>query len=134
MNYLKLQDSNLYGDVFDDSNEISNYKWYSDKTNLDKIGINPDGTILSHDDMIYKLTKFKIINQSNEKFLIYKLSNQSEKLNEKNYFTDLIFGEKSNYMIICYKSVNNIMKFSHIIFNGKKFLDHENKATSVKIN
>ena len=106
-----------------EQNEISNYQWYSDNSKLDQIGINSDCTILMHDNIIYNLVKFKMVDNILTKQLIYKLNNKlNNKTNSKDFFTDLIFGEKSNYMIICYqKNSSGLMKFSHILFNGKKF-------------
>lgn len=136
----------LYGDYFnkiDEQNELSNYTWYHDKNNADKIGINSDGSLLIHDNMIYKLKKFKIdtkqIKNINSKQLIFKLSNrQNTEDNQNNQnnnnlqkeiiFTDLIFSEKSNYVIFIYLENNkSVFSFSHIIFNGKKFMSTLNK-------
>jgi len=121
--------ANLYGESYDDSIEIANYKWYNDNHKLDKIGINPDGTQLIHDSLLYTLKKFKKIekkiNNINTIQLIYKLDNKLNTINTQNtkdqYFTDLIFGEKSNYVTFVYFSGLGKMTFSHIIFNGKMF-------------
>ena len=121
--------ANLYGDTYDDNTEMSNYKWYNDNKNLDKIGISPDGSQLTHDSMLYRLKKFKkiekIINNVNTIQLTYKLDNKTEVVDTSStkyqYFTDLIFSEQSNYITFKYIEFEGKMIFSHIIFNGKMF-------------
>ena len=105
---------------------VDNYKWYVDKNKIDKIGINNDGSELMHDSMLYKLKKFKKQNINIKNIrrtqLIYKLDNTNGyNTDNKKNFTDLIFGEKSIYVIFEYIEKNKIMDFSHIVFNGKMF-------------
>lgn len=127
MNLTNLTNLTNY-DCNAESIDLSNYKWYNDKNHLDKIGINSDGTKLMHDSMLYVLKKFrminKIINSVNTIQLIFKLDNKLDELKpttKQPYFTDLIFGEKSAYIIFKYVEINKKMTFSHIVFNGKIF-------------
>lgn len=106
--------------------ETSNYTWYYDKFNIDKIGINPDGNQLMHDSMLFTLKKFRSINKSingiNTTQLIMKLDVRNGEGGQTNkYFTDNIFGEKSAYIIFKYVEINKKLTFSHIVFNGKVF-------------
>lgn len=135
MNLMNLINTNICENIYGTSytNNIdkineSNYVWYYDKNKLDKIGINPNGSRLLHDSMLYKLKKFKIINSViqnlNTTQLVLKLDNKLEENKEdnlNNYFTDMIFSEKSCYIIFKYVELNNKMTFSHIVFNGKIF-------------
>lgn len=120
------------------TSEINNLQWYYDDKKMDKIGINFDGSELTHDIITYKLKQFRKLKESvnyiennktiqiNTIQLIYKLSlvfddNDSNKINEK-CFTDLMLHEKSSYVIFKYaESFKGNMIFSHITFNGKTF-------------
>lgn len=117
----------LNGEAYDDKLDIDNLKWFHDKYDVDKIGINPSGDELYHDSMLYTLAKFhkidKKINGKNTIQLIYKISNQQSNhaTDDRVYFTDLLMHTQSNYLIYKYVEINNKMEFSHIVFNGKTF-------------
>ena len=117
--------------------ENSNYKWFYDGKRLDKIGINPAGTMLMHDSMVFKLVQFrkisKKINNINTVQLLYKISNKydnnagstfvkdKDAETNRSFFTDVIFHEQSSQIAFKYVEHNGNMKFSHIVFNGKTF-------------
>lgn len=118
--------SSVYGENYDDNVELSNYTWYCDKNNVDNIGINKDGSQLIHDSMVFTLKKFrkieKMVSNTNTIQLVYKLDNRNGDSGQTQpYFSDLVFSEKSNYLIFKYVETNGNFKFTHIVFNGKIF-------------
>ncbi len=125
-NNFQIQCTDLYGNDYDDEIELKKYTWYYDKSRLDKIGINHDGTKLMHDSMIYTLKKFRKIEKKIEGLdtmqLVYKLDDRNGNSGQyQQYFTDLIFNERSNYIVYKYVEHDGKLTFTHIVFNGKQF-------------
>ena len=114
--------ANLNSVTYSETTELENYTWYNDNNNANKIGISSNCETLWHDNIIYTLKKFKkieeTVNDINIFSLVYKFDvrvGDSKQLQQ--YFTDGLFGERSNYVTLKYKN----SKFSHIVFNGKEF-------------
>jgi hypothetical protein len=106
-----------------------NFVWYTDKYNLDKIGIcEYDKTLyLQHDIILFTLDKHKNVNTPTKIILMYKLNNKlkTNDINENNnglYFNDLISSTHNVYLSFVYVKSNKLVIFSHIVFNFKDFV------------
>lgn len=119
--------TNLYCSYHNDDLESSNYVWYFDKNKVDKIGIASNATHLVHDQILFRLKKYKIIQENINGVdtiqLLYKLDNNPENnSNQPNpVFTDKLLNSRAVYIIFKYLKIDNKTTFTHIIFNGKQF-------------